>query len=473
MKSDTKYEIGIVGLGVMGRNLLLNLSDHGFSAAGYDKDAAKVSSLMTEVRNRNIYFTSSLNEFLRCLKKPRSIILLVPAGPIVDSVITEFSSYLEKEDLLIDSGNSYFKDTDIRIKHLEEKGFQFMGMGISGGEEGARRGASIMPGGKKQSYERIRPMLEAVAAKAYGEPCVAWLGPTSSGHYVKMVHNGIEYALMQLIAETYALMKLLAGFSDDQLHEIYTDWNETELNSYLIEITGNIFARTDETTGKKLINEILDVSRQKGTGMWASQNAMELHVPVPSIDTAVSMRNMSVLREERLLAGKIYQYEGKGSAIDRKKFTGKLRRSLYLSMILTYAQGFALMKEASEAYAYDLNLEVVSRIWRDGCIVRSVLLNDICDAFHARPGLGNLLLNRDFSQKLIAGQDDLREIVGKGSLSGIAIPGFMTSLGYFDAYRSSWLPANLVESQRDYFGGHTYERTDSKGTYHTEWLKTK
>jgi 6-phosphogluconate dehydrogenase len=457
----------------MGRNLLLNLSDHGFFAAGYDKDASKSNSLMSVSWHGNIYCTSSLTEFLGCLKKPRSIILLVPAGPIVDSVITEFSSYLEKDDLLIDSGNSYFKDTDIRIKHLEEKGFQFMGMGISGGEEGARNGASIMPGGKKESYERIRPMLEAVAAKAYGEACVAWLGPMSSGHYVKMVHNGIEYAIMQLIAETYALMKLLAGFSDDQLHEIYSDWNETELNSYLIEITANIFARTDDTTGKKLINEILDVSRQKGTGMWASQNAMELHVPVPSIDIAVSMRNMSVLREDRLLAGNIYKSESKRLTADRKKFIEQLRRSMYLSMIMAYAQGFALMKEASEAYGYGLDPEVTSSIWRGGCIVRSVLLNDIRDAFHARPDLDNLLLNRDFSEKHISWQDDLRVIVRTGCSAGIAIPGFMASLGYFDAYRSSWLPANLIESQRDYFGGHTYERTDSKGTYHTEWLKTK
>ena len=297
-----EYEIGMIGLGVMGRNLLLNMADHGFSVAGYDNDPTKVEALKQEAEKRDIYCTGNLQEFISILRKPRAIILLVPAGAPVDSVIKEMLVHLQKDDLIIDSGNSYFKDTNLRTIRLKEKGIQFMGMGISGGEEGARHGASIMPGGLKEAYERVKPILEAVAAKVNGEPCVTYLGPSSAGHFVKMVHNGIEYGIMQLISETYALMKLVLGFSDDELQNIYSEWNKGELNGFLMEITSNIFGKVDEKTGKRLIDEILDVARQKGTGMWTSQSAMELQVPIPTIDMAVAMRDLSVFEEQRELA---------------------------------------------------------------------------------------------------------------------------------------------------------------------------
>lgn len=461
----------MVGLGVMGRNLLLNIADHGFSVAGYDTDQAKVEALQKEGGNKGIHCTTDLGEFLEILRKPRSIILLVPAGAPVDSVINETLVHLEKNDLIIDTGNSYFKDTDLRTIRLKEKGILFMGMGISGGEDGARNGASIMPGGVKEAYERIRPVLESVAAKVNGEPCVAYLGPSSSGHFVKMVHNGIEYGLMQLISETYAVMKLTLGFTENELQTTYKEWNSGELNGFLMEITGNIFSRRDEKTGKWLIDEILDVARQKGTGMWTSQSAMELQVPVPTIDIAVAMRDLSVFEEQRGLADKIYRVTTPPFTGDRKKFLIQLEKSLYLSMLITYAQGFAILIAASEKYGYHLDLESISRIWRGGCIIRSAILDDIQKAFHAKPDLLSLLFDPKLSQKIKFNMENLRQTVCLAGSMGIPIPGIMASLGYIDAYRSLWLPANLIQAQRDYFGGHTYERIDAKGTYHTEWLK--
>lgn len=461
----------MVGLGVMGRNLLLNMADHGFSVAGYDNDPTKVEALRKEAEKRDIHCTGILQEFISNLRKPRAIILLVPAGAPVDSVIKEMSVHLQKDDLIIDSGNSYFKDTNLRTITLKEKGILFMGMGISGGEEGARHGASIMPGGLKEAYERVKPVLEAVAARVNGEPCVTYLGPLSAGHFVKMVHNGIEYGLMQLISETYALMKLVLVYSEDELKTIYSEWNNGELNGFLMEITSNIFGKVDEKTGKRLIDEILDVARQKGTGMWTSQSAMELQVPVPTIDIAVAMRDLSVFEKQREMAGKIYQYPETHFKGDRKKFLIQLRKALYVSMLTTYAQGFTLLAIASDKYGYHLDLEAVARIWRGGCIIRAAILEDIQAAFHAKHDLLNLLLDPSLSQKINENQEYLRQIVCQASTMGIPIPGIMASLGYLDAFRSSWLPANLIQAQRDYFGAHTYERIDAKGTYHTEWLK--
>jgi 6-phosphogluconate dehydrogenase len=466
-----QYEIGMVGLGVMGRNLLLNMADNGFSVAGYDNDPVKVEALKKEIEKRDIHCTGNLLDFISNLRLPHAVILLVPAGAPVDSVINEMSVHLQRDDLIIDSGNSYFKDTNLRTIRLKEKGILFMGMGISGGEEGARHGASIMPGGLKKAYERVRPVLEAVAARVNGDPCVTYLGPSSAGHFVKMVHNGIEYGLMQLISETYALMKLVLGYSEDELKTIYSEWNNGELNGFLMEITSNIFGKVDEKSGKRLIDEILDVARQKGTGMWTSQSAMELQVPVPTIDIAVAIRDLSVFEKQREMAGKIYQYPESHFKGDRKKFLTQLRNTLYVSMLTTYTQGFSLLAAASDKYGYNLDMEAVARIWRGGCIIRAAILEDIQAAFHAKHDLLNLLLDHNLSEKIKENLEDLRKIVCHASFLGIPIPGIMASLGYLDAYRSSWLPANLIQAQRDYFGAHTYERIDAKGTYHTEWLK--
>ena len=472
MNSELQFEIGIVGLGVMGRNLMLNIADHGFSVAGYDNDQAKVDDLRKEPDKRKILYTSILDEFIDCLSKPRSIILLVPAGAPVDSVIESLSVRLQEDDLIIDSGNSYFKDTDLRTGILKMKGIHFMGLGISGGEEGARKGASLMPGGEKEAFEKVKPILEAVSEKVNGEPCVAYMGPGSAGHFVKMVHNGIEYGVMQLISETYALMKLMLGYTEDKLEEIYTEWNRGELNSFLVEITAEIFARVDEKTGTRLIDKILDVSRQKGTGMWTSQSAMELQVPVPTIDTSVTMRNLSVFEKDRKLANQIYRTPTFPLTEDPDKILIQLRKSLYVSMVITYSQGFALLYAASEKYNYQLDLKTISRIWRGGCIIRAALLDDIMKAFENDSQVRNLLFDPFLSAQIKNNQDNLRQIISLANSMEIAIPGLMSALAYLDAFRSSWLPANLIQAQRDFFGGHTYERNDAKGTYHTEWLKT-
>jgi 6-phosphogluconate dehydrogenase len=464
-----QYEIGMIGLGVMGCNFALNMADHGFSVAGYDKDPAKVGALEKESAEHQVHGTAELKEFIASLRPPRAILMLVPAGAPVDAVIRDLLPYLEKGDLVIDAGNSHFKDTDLRAGALVEKGIHFLGVGVSGGEEGARHGPSIMPGGPKEAYERIRPIFEAAAAKADGEPCVTWLGPGSAGHFVKMVHNGIEYGIMQLTAEAYDLMKRGGGLNDDEIHEAFASWNQGELNGYLVEIAGKIFSKADEKTGKRLINEIQDVAKQNGTGLWTSQSAMELKVPTPTIDLAVAMRDLSVLAKERAQAEGAYPRPPRRLEGDRSAFLSQLGRALYSASILTYAQGFALLKAASEKYGYQLDLEAVARIWRGGCIIRAALLEDIRAAFKVKRDLPNLLLDPGLSRKVMEHQEALRRVVGQAAESGVPIPGFMVSLGYLDAYRSAWLPANLIQAQRDYFGSHTYERIDAKGTFHTEW----
>jgi 6-phosphogluconate dehydrogenase len=466
-----RYEIGMVGLGVMGRNFLLNMADHGHSVAGYDKDATKVAALRQEAENRNIRGATEIKEFIALLHRPRAVMLLVPAGPPVDSVINELLAHLQPGDLIIDAGNSYFKDTDVRARNLAVKGIQFLGVGVSGGEEGARRGPSIMPGGPKEAYERVRPVFEAAAAQVNGEPCVTYLGPGSAGHFVKMVHNGIEYGLMQLIAETYDLMKRGLGLNDAELHEFYAGWNQGELEGYLVEITGHIFSKPDENTGRRLIDEILDMAKQKGTGMWTSQSAMEMQVPIPTIDLAVAMRDLSVFAKEREQASAIYQRSMRRFNCDRDTFLTQLCRALYAAMIITYAQGLALLVVASDKYKYHLDFEALLRIWRGGCIIRAAVLEDFCAAFHAKRDLPNLLLAPNLSRKVMEHQEDLRQVACQAAESGVPAPGLMVSLGYLDAYRSAWLPANLIQAQRDYFGAHTYERIDAKGTFHTEWEK--
>ena len=392
-KHSQQYEIGMVGLGVMGRNLVLNIADHGFSVAGYDKDAAKVDTLRQESKERDVRGAADIKEFVGLLRRPRAVMMLVPAGPPVDSVINDLLAHLQPGDLIIDGGNSYFKDTDVRARNLTAKGIQFLGVGVSGGEKGARHGPSIMPGGPKEAYERVRPVFEAVAAKVNGDPCVTYLGPGSAGHFVKMVHNGIEYGVMQLLAETYDLMKRGLGMNDDEMGEVYAVWNKGELNGYLMEITSHIFSKQDEKTGKRLIDEILDVARQKGTGMWTSQSAMELQVPIPTIDLAVAMRDLSVFAKEREQASAIYQRSMRRFTGDRNTFLTQLRGALYAALIITYVQGLALLVAASDKYKYPS----ISKPWRGsgGAAASSArpLLEDIRAAFRVRRDLPNLLLD--------------------------------------------------------------------------------
>ncbi|MGA8578849.1 MAG: NADP-dependent phosphogluconate dehydrogenase, partial [Bryobacteraceae bacterium] len=448
-----------------------NMAGHGFTVAGYDKDQATVEALRQESRDLDVRGAESIEEFAGLLHQPRAVMLLVPAGPPVDSVIADLLPHLEKGDLIIDAGNSYFKDTNLRARNLAGKGIEFLGVGVSGGEEGARHGPSIMPGGPKEAFERVRPLLEAVAAKVNGEACVAYLGPGSAGHFVKTVHNGIEYALMQLLAETYDLMKRGLGLGDDELRDVYDIWNNGELNGYLIEITTRIFNKVDEKTGERLIDEILDVGKQNGTGMWTSQSAMELQVPIPTIDLAVAMRDMSVLEKQRETAGEIFKRPIPSFTGDRKSFLDRLGHALYAAMIVAYAQGMAVLAAASDKYSYTLDLEAVARIWRGGCIIRAALLEDIRMACRNQPGLPNLLLAPELSNKVMANQEDLRHVVCAAIEMGLPAPCFMTALGYVDSYRSAWLPANLIQAQRDYFGAHSYERIDVKGTFHTDWTK--
>jgi len=465
------YEIGMIGLGVMGRNLALNMADHGYSVAGYDMDQTKVEALSRESAERNIRGVVNILDFIGLLRKPRAIMMLVPAGAPVDSVIKDLLPHLDSGDLIMDAGNSYFKDTDLRARNLQMTGIHFLGVGVSGGEEGARHGPSIMPGGPKEAYERVQPIFEAAAAKINGDPCVTWIGPGSAGHFVKMVHNGIEYAMMQIIAEAYDLMKRGLDLSDDKLHDVFRAWNNGELNGYLMEITSHIFAKLDVKTGKRMIDEILDVAKQKGTGMWTSQSAMELQVPIPTIDLAVAMRDLSVFAREREQASVIYQRFRRRFTNDHDTFLTHLGHALLTGMIIIYAQGLALLAAASDKYDYHLDLEAVSRIWRGGCIIRAALLEDICAAFHARRDLPNLLLDPSLSKKVMSHQEYLRQVVCQAVELGVPVPGLMVSLGYLDAYCSDWLPANLIQAQRDYFGAHTYERIDAKGTFHTEWEK--
>ncbi len=466
---DNSYELGMVGLGVMGRNFLLNMADNGYSVAGFDVDPAKVEALRKEAEQRDIKGADNMAEFAGLLRRPRAVIMLVPAGPPVDAVIRDLLPHTGPGDLIIDGGNSHFKDTDLRARALADKGILYMGAGISGGEHGARHGPSIMPGGPKEAYERVRPLMEAVAAKVDGEPCVTHLGPGSAGHYVKMVHNGIEYGLIELIAETYDLMKRGLGLSDNELHAVYDGWNGGELNSYLLEITADIFCRADDQTAARLVDLIVDEAKQKGTGKWTSQDAMELQVPVPTLDVAVAMRDLSVFKEERTIASRLCKGPSPKIIKGRAAFLKALRAALYAATAITYAQGMALLHKASQVYSYGLNLEDVARIWRGGCIIRAALLKDIQAAFSNQPDLPNLLLDPHVGRLVTDRQEALRAVVKRAAESGIPALGFMACLSYFDGYRSAWLPANLIQAQRDYFGAHTYERVDAKGVFHTQW----
>jgi 6-phosphogluconate dehydrogenase, decarboxylating len=463
------YDYGMIGLGTMGRNLVYNMYDHGYTVAGLDKDLSKVETFKQEKGNYDLFGTHIIKEFTDALKKPRVILLLVPAGHVVDSVINKLKPLMSKDDLVIDCGNSHYTDTNIRIKKLEKIKIHFMGVGISGGESGARNGPSIMPGGSKKAYERVAHLLQSISAKANGVPCVAYLGPDSAGHYVKMVHNGIEYAFMQLIAESYQLLKQAAGMSNDELHDIFLKWNNGSLKSYLVSITADIFKQKDNLTENCLIDMILDSAHQKGTGAWTTEDAMALQVPVPVIDVAVSMRNISILKEERMVAQKQLHGPAIQIVIDKQELVDSLENALYFSIITVFSQGMALLHNASDAYHYDLNLEDIARIWREGCIIRASVLDDIMAAVTEQPILSNLMLSGVFKEKLAGLQENARKVIQTSINAGIPLPAFNASLSYYDSYRSGWLPDNLLQAQRDYFGAHTYERTDRKGTFHTDW----
>jgi 6-phosphogluconate dehydrogenase len=470
---EQKFDYGMIGLGTMGRNLVYNMSDHGYTVIGFDKNNSQVETLKKEAGNDKVSATSNLDEFLKALKTPKVIMMLVPAGKIVDEVINELKPFLSEDDLLMDCGNSHFTDTNKRNAQLEESAIHFMGVGISGGELGARHGPSIMPGGPKKVYERVAKMLEAVSAKVNKEPCVTWLGPGSAGHYVKMVHNGIEYGLMQLISEVYHLLKQCAGMNNDELHTVFLKWNEGELQSYLIEITADIFTQKDELTDSRIIDKILDSAKQNGTGTWTSEDAMSLQVPIPVIDIAVSMRDLSAYKKERQAVQKNMQGPETKFTGDKKELVKWVEQALYFSIITVYAQGMALLQSASEKYNYGLKLENIAAIWRGGCIIRASLLEEIRTAFSQQPDLSNLLLSDAFSKKLMQSQTGIRKAVQTAVESGVPVPAMMGALAYFDSYRSGWLPANLIQAQRDDFGAHTYERNDREGIFHTHWNQKK
>jgi 6-phosphogluconate dehydrogenase len=464
-----EYDYGMIGLGTMGRNLVYNMCDHGYSVAGFDKDTTKVDALRNDAQGKKVFGANNLKDFFGALKSPRVIMLLVPAGAIVDAVISELKPYLTTDDLVMDCGNSHFTDTDTHIVQLEKEHIRFMGVGISGGEYGARFGPSIMPGGAKDAYECVAQMLKDVSAKVNGAPCVTYLGPGSAGHYVKMVHNGIEYGVMQLISEAYHLLKECLDISNDELHDVFAKWNKGRMKSYLIEITADIFARKDDLSNNRLVDMILDYSKQNGTGQWTTQTAMNLFVPVPVIDSAVSARDMSALKAERLAAQKKLEWHTVTFQQDDNELIDWVENALYFSMITAYTQGFSLLQSASKKFNYNLKLDEVAGIWRGGCIIRSVLLEDILSAYAADPALPNLMVNNEMALKLETCQDGFRLAVKTGVETGVPIPAMMASLAYYDSYRSGWLPANLVQAQRDYFGAHTYERTDRDGIFHTQW----
>jgi 6-phosphogluconate dehydrogenase len=465
----SKYKIGMIGLGVMGSNLALNILDHGFSVAAYNRHADKTLQLEREAQGKALLGARTLEALVEALEQPRAIMLMVPAGPPVDQVISELTPLLTRNDLLIDGGNSYYKDTDVRMKSLGDKGIQFMGVGISGGEKGARLGPSIMPGGLKESYGRVKQIFEAVAADANGDPCVAYLGSGSAGHYVKMVHNGIEYGLMQLISEAYDLLKRGLELNNNEIADIFLQWNRGELKSFLIEITSEIFMRYDDRTGGRLIDQILDKAQQKGTGKWASQDALDLQVPIPTIDVAVAFRDLSIYKDQRSEASKLLCGATPNFSGDKRALIEMLHNALQACVIITYAQGMALLKAASREYSYGLNLADVARVWREGCIIRAKVLDDIVTAFNKHPVLTNLMMDVEISKTIVHKQIDLRRMIQSAVAWGIPVPGMMASISYFDGFRSERLPANLIQAQRDYFGAHTYQRVDETGSHHTNW----
>jgi 6-phosphogluconate dehydrogenase len=467
---DKKSDIGLIGLAVMGENLALNIESKGFTVSVYNRTTSKVDKLIEgKAKDKNIIGTHSLEEFINSIEQPRKIILMVKAGKAVDAVIDQLIPLLSEKDILIDGGNSFFKDTRRRAKKVEEKGLLYIGTGVSGGEEGALKGPSIMPGGHKKAYDALAPILTKIAAQVGPDPCCEYMGKEGAGHYVKMVHNGIEYAIMQTIVEAYDFMKDILHLSAKEQSVLFSKWNDDVLGSYLIEITGKILAKEDGETNKSLVDVILDEASHKGTGKWTSQSAMDLGVPIPSIDAAVQARFISAYKSDRVKASKILNGPTIEFAGNKDNFIEKIHESLYASEILAYAQGLSLLTAASKRYGFDLNLANIAKIWRGGCIIRSKILGNITSAYENNPQLTNLLFDEHFSGVLNTRQEDIRKVVQMANKCGLPFLVTSASLAYYDSYRKERLPANLIQGQRDYFGAHTYKRIDKEGTFHTEW----
>jgi 6-phosphogluconate dehydrogenase len=465
-----KADIGVIGLAVMGQNLARNMESRGYTVAVYNRTTEKTRELI-EVHGKGTRLVAaySLEDFVAGLAKPRKAFIMVKAGKPVDEVIAQLTPLLEKGDILIDGGNSFFQDTIRRTREAEAKGLRYIGTGVSGGEEGALHGPAIMPGGTREAYEAVGKILRDISAKVGDDPCCTYIGPDGAGHYVKMVHNGIEYGDMELISEAYFIMKNVLGMSHDEMHRTFAEWNRGDLDSYLIQITADILARKDPDTGQPLVEVILDKAGQKGTGKWTTDSALELGVAAPTIAEAVFARCISAIQKERVEAAKVLKGPSVRFSGDRKDFLDAIRDALYASKICSYAQGFALMKAAAAEYHWDLAFGEISMIWRGGCIIRARFLSKIRDAFARDPKLANLLLDPYFREVVERSQQRWRKVVATAAELGVPIPAFSSALSYYDSYRTARLSANMIQAQRDYFGAHTYERTDKPGTFHTEW----
>lgn len=468
--TEPKAVFGMIGLGTMGRNLLLNMAEHGFDVAGFDINATQVATLEKDGAGMPVKGFTSLPDMIQYLKPPRALMMLVPAGKAVDSVIADLVPLLDKGDIIIDGGNSHYTDTMVRDKDLDANGLHFFGMGISGGEEGARKGPSMMPGGDKEAYTTLQPIFEAIAAHVDGAPCVTYIGPGAAGHFVKMVHNGIEYGIMQLIAETYELLHKGLQLDNDAIGKLFTNWNDGPLQSYLIEITRDIMAYKEPGADHLLLDDIKDQAKAKGTGKWTSQVAFDLETPITAIDTAVSMRDLSKYKALREKAAARYADTLPTLDVDKNAFAASVEKALYFSMIVTYAQGMHLLQQASVAYNYELKLAEIAKIWRGGCIIRAAFLNDIFTAYERDASLEHLLLDAQVADLIKANLPAMREVVSTATAEGVAAPAFAAALSYFDAFRSERMPSNLIQAQRDYFGAHTYELIGKEGVFHTHWL---
>ncbi len=465
-----KSDIGLIGLAVMGENLVLNMESKGFTVSVFNRTAAKTEAFMAnQAKGKNIRGFTDMKQFVESLEKPRKVMLMVKAGAPVDAMMGQVISFLDKGDILIDGGNSYFMDTRRRCREMEEKGFRFIGTGVSGGEEGALKGPCIMPGGSKDAYREVEPILTKIAAQVDG-PCCVYIGDNDAGHYVKMVHNGIEYGDMQMIAEAYDLLQKALGMTPHEIQPIFEEWNKGDLDSYLMEISADILSKDDPDTGKSMVDIIQDKAGQKGTGMWTSRSSLELGVPVPSIYTAVSSRQISGYKDERVEAEKVLPGPSAKFTGDRDKFIQAVHDALLASKICSYAQGMVLMKEAAKEFGFELNYREIAQIWKGGCIIRAVFLDRIKEAYKRNPDLPNMLVDEDFSKTVLACQDNWRWAVKTAIELGVPYLTTAASLSYFDQYRTGRLSANMIQAQRDYFGAHTYERTDKEGWYHTDWL---
>lgn len=464
------YDFGMIGVGVMGCNLLLNMADNGFKVIGYDKDSTKTLLLESSAnKNTIVKGVNTLQEMVAHLEKPRKIMMLVPAGKIVDGVIAELLHIVEPGDIIIDGGNSHYIDTLARVTKLKEQGIHFMGIGISGGDQGARLGPSIMPGGDQEAYKEIEPILKAIAAKVNGQPCVAYLGSDAAGHYVKMVHNGIEYAIMELISECYDLMHNCLGISNEELHEIFKSWSNSEMQSFLLEITADIFLKKDDKSDKLLVDMIFDRAGAKGTGKWTSQEGLDLSMPIPVIDMAVMMRNLSSLKEERVEAANLYKSEVKKTDVPKDEFLSNLYDALFFGTVISYAQGLAMLSRSSVTLNMRVPMPDVINVWTGGCIIRSALLPLFSKAYTKKPDLKNLLLDEEVANLIKGKLQGLQNTVVQAAVHAYPASSLMATLNYFNGYLRDKLPVNLIQAQRDYFGAHTYERLDGPGIFHTEW----